>query len=311
MSDLKKLIKKCPIIGPATLYISGNFIQSKTGKKNSTIFNFTGNIPDDPTFEITKIDKSKRLYSDRFQEVKDFFGKNMLQIILHYIRNGTPNTAYYRRQLASVFETSVLSEINLKRSYEKAAFMYVNRLMLRYHNYDIGKNALSIAKLLNIQPEELRVCDYGCGAADPSLFLALHGADITIVDLDDSKFEFCRSRFEKRNLTVKAFAAKQTESPVCAIGSDKLHFIFMAEFLEHVRNPRLFLEFALERLDDKTGVLYDSLGSVYNHSIGGDHLFETKQVMDNSDYKEYFERNLVSVNKLFSVNDFEHFYIKC
>ena len=155
----------------------------------------------------------------------------------------------------------------------------------------------------------MNVLDYGCGIADPSMYLALNGTNVTIVDLDDDKFDFAVWRFEKRNLAFKSIKVTQTEKPV-DLANQKYDFIIMAEFLEHVRNPRLFLEFALEHLNDQHGILYDSLGPSHNHGVGGDHLKEAKDLMIHSDYSSFFNKALSPLNAMFNTDEFKHFYIK-
>jgi len=99
---------------------------------------------------------------------------------------------------------------------------------------------------------------------------------------------------------------------VCSIlaqDNEKYDFIIMAEFLEHVRNPRLFLKFALKHLK-KGGILYDSLGSIHKHGVGSDHLKEAKELMDNSDYQRFHESNLIPLNDYLNTKEYNYFYIK-
>jgi 2-polyprenyl-3-methyl-5-hydroxy-6-metoxy-1,4-benzoquinol methylase len=104
-----------------------------------------------------------------------------------------------------------------------------------------------------------------------------------------------------------AIAATETEGPVEVSG--EFDVIIMSEFLEHVRSPRLFLVYALSHLK-KGGILYDSLGSVHKHSVGGDHLREAKSEMENTNYQEFFIQNLVPVNDYLNVEAYDHFYMK-
>jgi 2-polyprenyl-3-methyl-5-hydroxy-6-metoxy-1,4-benzoquinol methylase len=230
-------------------------------------------------------------------------------MVAHFLVKGTTNTSYYRFRLHQLFEQTGLNEEKLKLAYEKAAFMYTNRLMLRYHNYKIGVLILEIADRLSLDKDEIEVLDYGCGVADPSLYLALSGVTVTIVDLDDRKFDFANWRFQKRNLKVNSIRAAQTEEPI-DLGNRKYDVIIMAEFLEHVRNPRLFLEFAVEHLHDQHGILYDSLGPFHNHGIAGDHLKEAKELIAHSDYSIAFKEMLCPLNAVLDRGEFEHFYMK-
>lgn len=283
LSKFKTFLKNLPLAGPLLKYVSGTFIQRKNDKRNATFFSYKNNFRNSEDCGLTKINKKYSLYKDRLYEVKSFFNKSISQMAIHYLVNGTPNTNYYRSKLHHIFEETGLDKEDLKSAYEKAAFMYVNRLMLRYHNYRLGKNILKTLEKLSLEKKQVSILDYGCGVADPSLYLALHGVNITIVDLDDIKLDFAISRFKKRNLNINYYRATQTETPV-DIGPQKFDVIIMAEFLEHVRNPRSFLEFAIEHLNNEHGVLFDSLGPTHNHNISGDHLVEAKESMESSDY---------------------------
>lgn len=305
---IKALLKNAPVIGSAIKYFKGTCIQPTCGKQNSTFFNYSRNIVDCKEYEKTKVHKESSLYKDRYNEVKKFFNKNDSEMLLHFIINGTPNTNYYKYKMHKIFERIGLDREKLKKAYENAAFMYVNRLMLRYHNYDIGGKILEIITTQSRSPQAIKVLDYGCGVADISLYLALHGAKVTLVDLDDKKFEFTLWRFDHRNMKIKSKKAYQTEKPV-DLGDEKFDAIVMAEFLEHVREPRLFLEFALDHLNED-GLFYDSLGPVHNHGIGGDHLREAKHLIETTDYSEFHRMHLSPFKKINGNNSLSHFYIK-
>ena len=298
----KRVVKRLPMFD----YCIGTLIQR--GKPNSTFFNHRENLADAPELECTKILSERTLYADRLQEVQSFYGVSRVRLLAHYLRNGTPNTNYYRQRLEDIFDSHGTDADRLKLSYERASFMYVNRLMLRYHHYRLGLQAQAIVKeLTDRKPSELRVLDYGCGVADPSLFLALQGAQVTLVDLADPKFDFTRSRFRARGLHHVAIAAEQTEEPVPIEGV--FDVVLMAEFLEHVRSPRRFLEYALDHLA-QDGVFYDSLGPVFRHNVGGQHLREAKAELSETDYEDFFGRNLQAVNDLLGKMDYPHFYVR-
>tara|TARA_Y100000294_G_C8450012_1_gene294315 strand:- start:67 stop:828 length:762 start_codon:yes stop_codon:yes gene_type:complete len=251
------------------------------------------------------------MYLDRMVEIRDFFDVSWISLLIFYIRNGTPNTNYFKTRLDSFFQICGTDEINLKKAYDSSSFYYVNRLMLRYHNYGIGKKAEEIISLITPERslQEVHVLDYGCGVADPTLFLALKGAAVTIVDLDNKKFEFAEERFTQRNLDVNAWPATDTERPIMISPDIQYDFIIMAEFLEHVRKPRRFLEFALSHLR-KGGLFYDPLGPIHKHGVGGDHLMEAKLEMETTDYATYYKEHLVPVNLVVNKECFDHFYVK-
>lgn len=305
---LVDILKKIPLATTTVRYIRGNFIQSRTGKSNATVFSYKMNLIENEQLQVTKLSKENSLYIDRLNELRGFYNVSYLRLFFHYLLNGTPNTNYYRYRLNSYFTKMGTEEEILKKTYESVAFMYANRLMLRYHNYDIGLRILEIARdLSSLKANELRVLDYGCGVADPSLILALHGANVMIVDLEDSKFNFAKSRFRNRNLVFSSKGAEQTELPVETEG--KYNFIILAEVLEHVRNPRLFLEYAVQHLKEE-GVLYDSLGPFYGHTVGGSHLQEAKEQIESTDYSDFHAANLVPVNAYLKDSRYERFYIK-
>jgi len=286
----------------------GNFIQLPIGKRNATVFSYRKNFRESERLEITKVNKDNSLFKDRLDEVTTFFKINRFSLLMHYLRNGTPNTNYYRQRLEAHFDKEGTDATKLKNTYESLAFMYANRALLRSHGYGLGLNILSIAENhLALKPSELCVLDYGCGVADPSLFLSMHGATVTLVDLEGTRFEFAKRRFEDRDLKYEPLGATQTEAPVKI---DKMfNVIIMAEFLEHVRNPRLFLEYALSHLE--TGaVFYDSLGATHNHGVGGQHLIEAKEQMEKTDYKDFFLKHFEPLNAHFKCDGYEHFYIK-
>jgi SAM-dependent methyltransferase len=303
MNDLiRKQLKKLP----GAHYLYGNFVQY--GKINATFITYKANFQERPEFEITKINPEWSLYGDRKQEIMSFFGVSESQLFWHFLRNGTPNTNYYRQRLEKFFEIHGTDETSLKRAYEFASFMYTCRCMLRYHQYSMGLKVIEISeKLFGKYPSELKLLDYGCGVADPSLYLALHGANAVVVDLADKKFEFVKSRFKRRNLFVKAIEVHETECPIDLQGS--FDVILMAEFLEHVRYPKRFLTFALEHLEDG-GLFYDSVGTNYHHGAGGQHLLEAEREMNTPDYRCFFQENFQPVNKILKSDHFDHFYIK-
>jgi len=303
-------LKKIPYMRDIILYLYrkiGLFIQLP-GKKNTTIFSFKNSFVEETYLQTTKINQKKSLLKDRMEEIMAYTEKHIGSLILHYLLNGTPNTNNYRYNMLLPFERFGTSEEKLKNAYEAASFMYINRLMLRYHKYKIGYDVMKIIhRYLRTTDSDIKVLDYGCGVADPSIYMALNGMDVTIVDLSNSQLEFAKWRFEKRNLPFRYVAAMQTEVPVEL--DNTFQVIVLAEFLEHTRNPRLFLEFAISHLE-QGGILYDSLGPCYSHGVGGDHLKEAKDQMEQTDYQNYFNQNLISVNSKFHTDEFNHFYIK-
>lgn len=281
-------VKKIPYLGSISEYFVNTMLQTRKHKPFSTFFNFTNNISDDIRYRNAKIHPELPMWRDRWQEIREFFHTPAWYFLVHYLINGTPNTQWYKVRMEKSFDEIGTDPENLKRAYEKNDFMYVNRLMLRYHLYGIGEK-IEKAVRTSKDIKRLRVLDYGCGVADASVWLALNGAKVTIVDLQDKKFDFAKWRFAKRKLKVEAIGAVETEKPVRLRGL--FDVIIMAEFLEHVRNPQLFLAQALKHLK-KGGYLYDSLGAVYNHGVGGEHLPETMSMVNNPKYRKFYNLHL-------------------
>ncbi len=315
-----RAINKIPVIGPTATFVKRNIHKTipwylrgtlvESGWRNSSVFRFKGNMNDRDSaeLEITKIDRNNSLFRDRTEELQQFFGIGTPRLMLHYLRNGTPNTRFYRHRMELPFSKFGTDANSLKKIYEATAFMQSNRYMLTYAKYRIGQDFLKIAERLNMSSKGINVLDYGCGMADPSLLLALHGANVTLVDLADSKFEFTEWRFKKRGLNVRAVGATETELPV-DLGSSKYDLVIMCEVLEHVRNPRLFLQFGIDHLESG-GVLFESLGKTHQHGVGGSHLVEAKDLLDTTDYGEYHEAQLESVNEHFKTSEHTNFYFK-
>lgn len=262
---------------------------------------------------VTKVKNNRSLYFDRLLELKRFYSKSFAYMIMHYTLNGFPNTNHYKKKMNRFFnEIGTKSEKKLLYGYQITDFMYANRLMLSYHRYDTGYYALEVFKKLknDVDYKNLHVLDYGCGVADPALFLALNGFKVTVVDLETDKFKFAKHRFAERGLEITAIAATKVKNPIYFPDNIKFDLIIMSEFLEHTYSPRTFLEFALSNL--KTGGLfYETLGPVYRHAdTGGDHLKEAKFEIEHSDYSSYFLENLLPVNEVFKCDKYKHFYIK-
>lgn len=254
-------------------YIVKTMIPRRAYKKNSTIW--INNISDE--YGWTKINKRLSLYRDRKRELMAFFEKSKLDMLLHFIRYGTPNTTYYKYMLEKDFEKIGLEKGALKLAYEKLSFRYACRLMLRYHMYN------KAVKMMKTVGNVDSILDYACGVADTSIVFSKHCKNLTIVDLDDKKFEFAKWRLRRRDIKFKSYAATDTESPV-ELGERKYDLIVMAEFLEHVRDPEMFLKFAHKHI--KTGgFLFDPCGADDSHHSGGDHLKEAASVLRSKEYQ--------------------------
>ena len=277
---------------PGVRYANLALVQA--GKAHSTVFSCTKALDETPGCDFLKQDEAKSLWRDRYEEVRTFYRKSHLGMVLHFLRNGTPNTNYYRMQMMQPFEGRDLQGEGLKKAYQEAAFMYSLRLMLRYHGYGLGMAAEQLLQELHgIAPQDIQVLDYGCGVADPSLYLAARGARATIVDLDDIKFGFARHRFQSRNLPVTGINATETDRPVPLKGPYQV--IFLAEFLEHVRDPMAYLKHILAHATPGA-IVYDPLGPIHEHGVGGDHLQEAYDCMQRTGYQDFHKARLIPLD---------------
>lgn len=314
---IKKIVKNIPL----AKYLVFNLTNIGTSKKYVSVFDFVKSLLKDRESEIIsphyniirdiQINKNNTIMKDRYEEIAHFFEKKPIDMLLYFIKNGTPNTTYFRMKLENYFINNT-AENQLFTAYQKSDFHYALRLMLRYHNYNIGFKVIDILKTIHSKSEiastEFRILDYGCGVADPSLVLSKKGFDVTISDLNTLKFDFARWRFDSRKLRYKALPVETTEeSPI--LEENFYDVVILVELLEHTRNPLAFLKCFVNSLK-KRGILYDSLGPVYKHGVGGEHLIEAKLIAGSPSYSEYFSKMLLPANKLLNTNKYDHFYQK-
>jgi 2-polyprenyl-3-methyl-5-hydroxy-6-metoxy-1,4-benzoquinol methylase len=256
---------------------------------------------------IHKIKRANRnFWLDRYYEIHDSTNMTHSQLANYYIRNGLPNSNMYRKIYTKkqekeyeVWNNDTPTHSNqLLEAYRDFDFYHINRLMLGYHRYDIAERFLTIS---DKEEDSLEVLDYGCGVADPSVYLGSLGSEVTIVDLDTQLLDFASWRLDERNISHDIYRESQAKEPA-NIPNKKFDFIIMSEFLEHVPDPKLFLDMAISRLSNN-GVLYDSFGREFTHSLEGQHLKEAKEVAESSEYKSYHRDNLNKTNE-------EHFWRK-
>ena len=237
---------------------------------------------------------------DRYLELKNFYQMSHRELCMVYLSVGFPNHPLWARKMhgrdragESVRDQQASpTPDELLEKYRRKHFESNNRFMLGYHRYGIAEQYFNLVHG-EVDPADVAVLDYGCGVADPALYCATAGADATIVDLDTKVLDFAIWRFEQRDIAHHHYRAGQTEFPVNIPHDDTYDFIVMSEFLEHVRNPLVFLEFVIEHLETD-GVFYDPVGREYTHTVGGDHLVEAKDVVESDEYqrlhRQEFER---------------------
>jgi 2-polyprenyl-3-methyl-5-hydroxy-6-metoxy-1,4-benzoquinol methylase len=115
------------------------------------------------------------------------------------------------------------------------------------------------------------VLDYGCGAADPALYLRSQGCHLTICDVEGGNLDAALKRFELRHLGVSAVGAT-AENPVPSF-STEFDIIIALEVLEHIRYPVRFLQTMWDSLVDG-GILMLGSFPFKGTNTSGDHLEE-------------------------------------
>jgi 2-polyprenyl-3-methyl-5-hydroxy-6-metoxy-1,4-benzoquinol methylase len=178
----------------------------------------------------------------------------------------------------------------LLEMYDKTSFYDINRMMIAYHRYDIANDYLDITEkhLSNIS-----LLDYGCGVGDPGVYLGSKGADVTIVDIGE-KLDFASWRLQKRDIEHTSIKVQDTENPVET--ESEFNLIIMNEFLEHVRNPKIFLQMAIDNLSSGD-IFYDAFGREYTHTVNYQHLKEAKRIAESNEYKQLHKQNFNRIGK--------------
>lgn len=289
--------------GTVELYLAGinKISSSRVGKH--PIFNFVTGLqylvePDRPFVDRTKL-YGNQFWYDRFLELKRFYNRPKRKFLNFYFRNGLPNTDYFQQNASELNQEyfgkpgSSPSPDDMLNGYRAIHFYAANRLMLGYHQYNLGSQFLDLID--RESAERLSVLDYGCGVSDPGILLGLEGADITIVDLDTKLLDFAEWRLRQRGIEYIAQRAHQTEEPV-QLQPDTYDFVIMSEFLEHTRNPTPFLRAAIQALKPG-GVLYDPVGRQYTHTVTEQHLAEARDVVESEDYKRIHREHFRSMEK--------------
>ena len=80
-----------------------------------------------------------------------------------------------------------------------------------------------------------RVLDFGAGIGSDALFLATHGYDITLVDVDGPAFRFARHRFKRRGLRARFFESRgMLPKP-----DSEYDIVISFDVFEHLTDPLL------------------------------------------------------------------------
>jgi len=130
---------------------------------------------------------------------------------------------------------------------------------------------LEVIQFLEKKNTPLKILEYGCGSADPSILLLKRGHKPTICDIEGGNLSAAQKRFELRLLEVRSIGANQ-KCPVPFI-NEKFDLIIATEVLEHIRNPLKLLELIYELLD-KDGIVIFGSFPFNKTNARGDHLEE-------------------------------------
>jgi 2-polyprenyl-3-methyl-5-hydroxy-6-metoxy-1,4-benzoquinol methylase len=132
-----------------------------------------------------------------------------------------------------------------------------------------------ISKLLS--KSSFRVLDYGCGAADLSIYLAKKGNSITLCDIKDGNLQGAVKRFGLRNMKAD-YLGVDHNNPLPEI-KGKYDLIILIEVLEHVRYPFDLLELLDSSMHKGGIIMLGSFPFIQTVAIG-DHL---KEAVDKRD----------------------------
>ena len=151
---------------------------------------------------------------------------------------------------------------------ETAPLYFLRRLQVL--DRDIFRR-IHLMQLLLSPQKNLRIYEYGCGAADVGLFFALNGHRVAVSEAEAGMLPLVKKRFELRNLQAEYFGAS-AEIPIPS-PSGRFDLIVAVEVLEHIRNPMALLENLDSLMDSETLVFLGSFPFNDTNAVG-DHLQE-------------------------------------
>jgi len=239
--------------------------------------------------EIKKLqlDEKIPIFLDRQYEITSFFGVNNFYLFYYFMKNGYPQTSRFKKKLYSFFHDRTNDDKSLKKAYENSSFCYSVRLCLAYQKYSLISVYLDfILTSLKKPISSLKVLDYGCGISDIGLLFAKLGANVTIADLDNKKFDFAKWRYEKRKLPFTFIPIKEP-SDIPILERSRYDLVIIIEVFEHVRDPFSLLKMLTVSLK-KDGLLFDSMAGSFDRLVEGDHLAESIKIGNSKEYRSYF-----------------------
>lgn len=236
-----------------------------------------------------QIRRKSVLFADRQSEVKKFFKIDNIHLFRYYLKYGFPNSVRFKKNLDNFFIHKQENDDDLKKAYDEASFHYSLRLMLAYERYNkIIPYVDFLISEFKKPIKEFKILDYGCGISDIGLLLAFLGANVTIADLDDKKFQFAIWRFKIRNLYPEVIRIKNIkEYP--KLTKSKYDLIVSTEVFEHIRDPLKLLKNLTDALR-LNGFLFATRvrNEEERFSIGYvGHLKEAFEILQSDAYRKY------------------------
>jgi len=237
----------------------------------------------------TQINKSRSIFFDRMSEIEDYFGVSSAFLLKYFIKNGLPGTDKFKNHYLKSFMGNVTPE-KLKYAYDRISFDYTLRLMLAYERYSLIIGYLDyIQKDSDMRLDELNILDYGCGAADIGLLFCTLGANVTLCDLDNTRFDFVVYRFTRRGYEPGVIKILNTES-YPELPENFFDLIIATELFEHVRDPLQLLENFIKSLKNR-GYLFDSMAGKFERDDRPHHLKEAFEIGKSEKYQNFYKRN--------------------
>lgn len=285
---------------PVVRYFAGVFLPLQPGKSIWTYAASTvGSLLHGQPRDIETAQLSTRpLWIDRASELALCLDCSIASWMLFFIINGPPNSLYFEHRMNPVMgehfgpSDHTPDPEELLEAYRAVSLWNASRLMLGYHRYEVARRFRSV---VDRQLDSLTILDYGCGVADTAVYFGAQGCDVTIVDLDTVLLDLAECRLLKREIPYTVYRASQTESPIEVEEAD-FDLVIMSEFLEHVKDPMKFLQFAVDHLADG-GYMYDPVGRDFDHQIHGQHLKEAKETVESEQYQRLHRENFQRISE--------------
>lgn len=239
----------------------------------------------------TQIKSSKPLFIDRQAEIEDFFKVSKYFLLTYYLKHGSPNTERFKEHYLKAFAGNVGPD-KLKEAYDKVSFDYTLRLMLAYERYSLITGYLDfLVSDSGLALNEFDILDYGCGVSDIGLLFCSFGANVTICDLDNERFDFVVARFKRRGYKPKVIRIIDTET-YPELFKNEYDLIIATELFEHVRNPLRLLENFINALKGD-GYLFDSMAGDFQRDDRPHHLKEAFRIGRSQEYTDFHNNYFV------------------